>query len=1144
MGAALKTSRHSFSRQDGLRRRLFTLAMSVPMLASLVLVTAAGAPLVLAAGADHSLAFTAQPADAVAGVPMATVTVSILDSHGDPTSSTATVTLQVTGSAATLGGTASVAASDGIATFSDLTIDHAGTYTLDASSDAPIGATSLSFTITAASPDHLAFVGSPADASAGGVIGNVAVGIYDEFGNLTDSTATVDVVISGATPPTLNGTTSANAIDGTATFDDLSIDIAGPYTLDASSEGISGATSDSFGVAPGDADHLVVDSQPGNAIAGELIGPVSVGIYDRYGNLTHSTAPVGLVISGLTPPTLHGTASVNAIDGTATFDDLSIRTAGTYTLDASSGFFTVTTDSFAIDSAAFDHFVVTTPSTTVAGAPFTVTVSAVDTFGNVKTDYAGTISFSSSDGLPFAATVPDSYHFGSGDAGSHTFTDGVTLFNAPSQTVDVTDSVKTGTATVSVTPGADDHLSFDAQPAGAAAGSTLAALQVGIYDEYGNLTHSTAPVGLVISGLTPPTLFGTTPRDANNGTAHFGDLSVRKTGTYTIDASSGSLIGATSTSFLITPAILDHFTVSAPLSTVAGAPFSVTVKAYDQYNNLKTDYLGTITFSSSNPAPFVATLPEAYPFGSGDAGSHTFTNGVTLYNTTSQTVSVSDSGSSGLATVGVTPAILDHFTWDQIDTPQKAGLGFGIRVTAFDRYANVKTNINTGTTLGTNIGNSPNGMRPTVNGAYLDTSPNLTWSSGIGTANIIATNATQTDSLPGVTQKFTITAAAADGSLSADSGFFAVKPNDVATLTFFRQPVDTAQVNTSIYGVCAPPPSGSTKPCADLSGTAPLSLPVTVYVVDSWGNPVLQTQVSITPTPNTPNSLAAIAQQPSTVDGYATFGTLLTETSTGTGFQLRATAGVSPNAKSVDSNKFRIATSVTGCPGQASGTGLTTCTNKAQGTSKTSNYFVYSWSQITTKTCFFCGTTKILQSTQLVANSNATQCGVSSFASDMVDQRVTGANTQATSGGYELIVIPKATLKFSGFLNRSAYNFNICFGAIWIGSGQATGWFAKTSATSTTVRKIPAPTPDPSVQPQQERWYGILADCGTKGLASDKSDPCILKRTKAKSDIQNILGTDAASIMSDADLGIIVRIGDPTNVNAVVSPWDGSNHPF
>src|SRR5581483_1334711 len=57
-----------------------------------------------------------------------------------------------------------------------------------------------------------------------------------------------------------------------------------------------------------------------------------------------------------------------------------------------------------------------------ADAVIPITVTAVDAFGNVVTNYGGTATFSSTDPL---ATLPAAYAFTASDAGTHTFTVGL-----------------------------------------------------------------------------------------------------------------------------------------------------------------------------------------------------------------------------------------------------------------------------------------------------------------------------------------------------------------------------------------------------------------------------------------------------------------------------------------------------------------------------------------------------------------------------------------------------------------------------------------------------------------------------------------------------------------------------------------------
>ena len=68
--------------------------------------------------------------------------------------------------------------------------------------------------------------------------------------------------------------------------------------------------------------------------------------------------------------------------------------------------------------------------------PFSVTVRALDRFGNNSTGYVGTIALKSTDPT---ATMPAPYAYGPADLSQHTFT-GVTLRKAGTQRLTATDS--------------------------------------------------------------------------------------------------------------------------------------------------------------------------------------------------------------------------------------------------------------------------------------------------------------------------------------------------------------------------------------------------------------------------------------------------------------------------------------------------------------------------------------------------------------------------------------------------------------------------------------------------------------------------------------------------------------------------------
>jgi len=93
------------------------------------------------------------------------------------------------------------------------------------------------------------------------------------------------------------------------------------------------------------------------------------------------------------------------------------------------------------------------------------------------------------------------------------------------------------------------------------------------------------------------------------------------------------------------PATATHFQVVPSANpVVAGMPFTITVTALDNANNVVPGYTGTVHFSSSDGQ---AMLPDDYPFTIDDQGIHTFT--LTLNMPGAQTVTVADKAVPALA---------------------------------------------------------------------------------------------------------------------------------------------------------------------------------------------------------------------------------------------------------------------------------------------------------------------------------------------------------------------------------------------------------------------------------------------------------------------------------------------------------------
>jgi hypothetical protein len=461
------------------------------------------------------LAFKVDPVNAIAGSAVApAVIVEARDGNGALVSDftgDVTIALGANPGGGTLGGTTTVKAAGGVATFASLTIDKKGAgYRLKATSGSLSAATSAAFDIAAGPAKQLAFAIQPPPGVAGtGLAPAVTVAARDALGNLADSfTGLVTIaLVGGAGSPgaTLSGTTTVAAIAGIATFTTLSIDKVGTgYTLAATGPGLTGVTSATFNITAGAASVLVVSVQPTSTVAGQPITPgIVVTARDNMGNT--ATGFGGMVTLGITPgsgspgATLGGTFSTAAAAGVATFSSLSIAKAGTaYTLTASAaggGVTDVTTDPFdiAIGPTAQLAYAVA-PTSTFAGAPVApaVRVVAQDAAGNTDMSYTGDVTVTLA-ANPSGATLTGTMTVAA-VAGIAAFDDlsldksatGYTLMASATGLTSVTSSTFDNIAA------AGSQVVFAVQPpATATAGAGLTpCLQVAVKDGFGNIATS------------------------------------------------------------------------------------------------------------------------------------------------------------------------------------------------------------------------------------------------------------------------------------------------------------------------------------------------------------------------------------------------------------------------------------------------------------------------------------------------------------------------------------------------------------------------------------------------------------------------------------------------------------------------------
>jgi hypothetical protein len=574
---------------------------------------------------DH-LGFGVQPTNTTAGTAISpAVTVQVLDHDGNLVTSDAssvTVGLGSNPGGDTLGGTLTVPASGGIATFSTLSLTKADTgYTLTASDGNLTGATSDTFNITHGPARQLAFGVQPSTTKAGDAISPaVTVQVLDQYGNpVTNDTSNVTVAIgTNAGGGTLSGTLTVPASGGVATFSNLSIDKVGTgYTLSAADGGLTGAISSLFTISHAAAHQLVFGVQPSTTVAGVAISPaVTVQVLDRFGNpVTSDTSNVTVTIgTNAGGGTLSGTTTVAASGGVATFTTLSLDKVGTgYTLTAADGSLTTAVSNpFNVTfSGAHQLAFGVQPSNTTETLTITpaVTVRVLDEFGNLVTSDSSnvTVAIGTNAGggtLSGTLTVPAS-------GGVATFSNLSIDRPGNGYTLTASDGSLTGatSGTFNITAPGADHLAFGVQPGDTVAGTAIApAVTVRVLDQFGNLVTTDTSTVTVAIGTNPGggTLSGTLTVPASGGIATFSTLSIDKAGVgYTLTAADGSLTGATSSAFNITHGPADHLGFGVqPTNTTAGTAISpaVTVQVLDRFGNPVTSDTSNVTVAlGANP---------------------------------------------------------------------------------------------------------------------------------------------------------------------------------------------------------------------------------------------------------------------------------------------------------------------------------------------------------------------------------------------------------------------------------------------------------------------------------------------------------------------------------------------------------------
>ncbi|HYI01103.1 beta strand repeat-containing protein [Hyalangium sp.] len=605
-----------------------------------------------------------------------------------------TVRLEVSGEGNTVSPASGQTNPDGVMT-ATLVSTGAGTKRVKASVETEDGPVVLSSQPTVefvlVSAAKLAFLNTSLQATAGAAVTPaVEVELQDTEGNrIFGSTASVTVELAtGPASAQLEGTATVSAVDGVASFPGLIIKKAGTgYSLRATSGTLTAATSPTFDVVPAAPAALKLTGPTSMPAGGTA--DFQVVIEDAFANVASNYTGTVHFTSTDAQAVLPADSTFTAADaGQKSFPGVALHTAGSQTVTATDTVTATLTDSVTVSvvSVGATQMMLTVPATPVtAGSPFSVQVTMRDSSGNLATGYIGTVRFTSTDPQ---AVLPANYTFTAADAGQKTFS-GVELRTAGTQSLTATDTAAatlTASQDLTVNPGALASLSLSAPPA-ATAGSAFS-VSVGARDAFGNLvTGYTGTVSFSSddTGGTLPADYTFTAGDAGN---HVFNVTLVTAGLQRLRITDGTRND--SADVIVNPSNATRLEFVVPSGSIpAGTGFSVTVTAYDVFNNVATGYTGTVQFTSSDGQ---AVLPADYTFGPADDGTASFP--VELRTAGSQTLTLTHSVPGGTLSDSktVTPASPAQLAFSVQPTGSNARTPLAaVSVTVRDAYGNDTT---------------------------------------------------------------------------------------------------------------------------------------------------------------------------------------------------------------------------------------------------------------------------------------------------------------------------------------------------------------------------------------------------------------------------------------------------------------------
>jgi hypothetical protein len=517
-----------------------------------------------------ALAFVTQPTGARVNEPITPAPeIVVRDSAGEPDTTfngPVILTLDAGGSDATLAGTTTRDAVDGVVVFPDLAVDVAGTgYRLVAAAAGIPSVSSAPFEISEPDdedpePSALIIVsGNGQSGTVGLSLGSpYVVRVADAAGDPITGVSVAWSVTAGA--GSVSATTSTTDASGQASTTHTLGAGVGTQSVRAAVSGLSPVDFSATAVA-GVAEELIFTVQPSNTTVGVAITPaVEVTARDEHGNRASGFTGAVTLTLGSGSGSLGGVTTRAAAGGIVSFPGLTVSAAGTgyrlaATAPAVSGATSTAFNVLAPDEEEPEPTDVEIASgngqTGTVGEPLATPyrVRVVDTDGAPVPGVSVGWSVTSGGGSVSPST-PTTNSSGVASA-THTLGPGIGAHSVRASVGALPSVTFTSTAVA----GSASGLFFTTQPSSSMVGEAITpAVEVTARDAHGNrATTFAGTVTLTLEGG-GGTLGGTTVRPASGGVASFPGLTVSEAGTgYRLSAAASGVAGVTSSTFVISP---------------------------------------------------------------------------------------------------------------------------------------------------------------------------------------------------------------------------------------------------------------------------------------------------------------------------------------------------------------------------------------------------------------------------------------------------------------------------------------------------------------------------------------------------------------------------------------------------------------